>query len=107
MSLAQKVRLELEDGREIEAVYDGRDIRAWEGKFRQSSLTADMSVSMLSWLGWHAAVRQNLVNGELSTWEKFDAACVDVSGVREPDPTPVKKKGAATRKAPGGGSSAP
>lgn len=94
MSLRQKVRMELEDGREIETVYSAVDLRAWETKFRKSSLVEPMSVSMLSWLGWHAAVRQNQVNGELTRWEAFDAVCesvqatrMDEEGMAETDPT--------------------
>ena len=100
MALRQKVRLELEDGTEIEVAYDGRELRAWETKFGRSALTADMSISMLTWLGWAAAYRQGMLNGSYGTFEKFDAACVDVAGVREPDPTPAKAKG--SRKAPSG-----
>ena len=47
MSLRQKVRLELEDGRQIEVAYEGRDLRAWEGKYHRSAIAEDVSVTML------------------------------------------------------------
>ena len=101
MSLRQKVRLELQDGTEVVAEYSAIDLRAWETAFRKSSLGEPMSVSMLSWLGWSAGKRQGVLNGEFETYEKFDAVCVSVEGVRdEPVPTAAAKK-AATRKAPG------
>lgn len=90
--LRQKVRLELESGDPIEVVFDGRDLRAWENQFRKSSLAEPMSVSMLTWLGWHAANRQGLLDGKYEKYDDFDNACVGVQGIRE-DPTkrPTKK----------------
>jgi hypothetical protein len=91
VSLAQKVRLTLDDGREVEATYDGRDLRAWETKYRKSALVESMSLSMLTWLGHHAAVRTGVLNGEMKDYAAFDASCISVEGVRpveSPDPTP-------------------
>lgn len=103
MSLGQKVRLDLDDGREVEVVYDGRDIRAWEIKHRKSALVESMSLSMLTWLGHHAAVRTGAINGDLSTYEAFDKVCTSVEGMRDdepPDPTkPKSRKGSP--KSPG------
>lgn len=116
MSLTQKVRLELDDGREITTTYDGRDLRAWESQHRKSALVESMSLSMLTWLGHHAAVRRGELNGEMKDYKAFDAACVSVQGMRdEPDeeaePDPTKGKAAKARKAsratPGAASSAP
>lgn len=109
MSLTQKVRLELDDGRVVEATYDGRDLRAWEAKHHKSALIESMSIGMLTWLGHHAAVRSGEVNGELKTYEAFDAVCVSVEGVKEesPDPTPPKPAKKASRKTAGADSSAP
>jgi hypothetical protein len=106
MSLRQKLKIELEDGSEVVAEYSAIDFRAWEKVNRRSSLGEPMSVTMLTWLGWSAAKRQGSINGAYDTYEKFDAACVSVEGVREPVP-PVAAKKAATRKAPGLESSAP
>jgi hypothetical protein len=107
MSLRQKLHMELEDGTEIVAEYSAIDLRAWETQNRRSSLGEPMSVSMLTWLGWSAAKRQGSINGAYDTFEKFGAVCVSVEGVR-PDPVPtVAAKKAASRKAPGPGSSAP
>jgi hypothetical protein len=80
VSLKQKVLLELEDGTEVPVVFDGRDLRAWEVKHRKSSLAEPMSMSMLTWLGWHATTRQHLLNGSYDTYEAFDAVCVGVEG---------------------------
>lgn len=83
MGLRQKVKLELDDGREIEVAYDGRDLRAWETAFGASTLTESMSLSMLTWLGHHAGVRQGLIDGELKSYKAFDEVCVSVQGVRD------------------------
>lgn len=114
MSLGQKVRLDLDDGREIEIKYDGRDIRAWEIKHRKSALAEVMSLSMLTWLGHHAAVRTGTLNGDLSTYEAFDKVCTSVEGIRdqednkETDPTKPKTKARrASPRSPGDDSSAP
>jgi hypothetical protein len=107
MSLRQKVRLELEDGTEVVAEYSAIDLRAWEKQNRKSALDEPMSVSMLSWLGWSAAKRQGSINGAYDTFEKFDAACTSVEGVRNEEPVPTKAaEKAATPKGPGPDSSA-
>jgi hypothetical protein len=80
MSLRQKVILELDDGTEVPVIFDGRDLRAWELKHRKSALSEPMSVGMLTWLGWHGATRQHLLNGSFDTYEALDAACVSVEG---------------------------
>lgn len=96
MGLRQRVRLELEDGSEIEAVYDGRDIRAWETKYGKSALVGPMSLSQLTFLGWSAAKREGSINGQFDRYEAFDAVCIDVAGrplepadEEPPDPTPA------------------
>lgn len=108
MSLAQKVKLTLDDGREIEATYDGRDLRQWEAVFKKSALVESMSLGMLTWLGHHAAVRTGVLDGELKDYARFDDACVSVEGVRSeepPDPTPADPKG--SREAAGDAPSSP
>lgn len=96
MALRQKVRLELEPGSEpesLEVVFDGRDLRAWENQYRRSSLAEPMSVAMLTWLGWHAAKRQDMWDGKYEKYEDFDKVCVGVQGIKTEDPTkrPTKK----------------
>lgn len=108
MSLAQKVRLTLEDGREIETTYDGRDMRQWEAHFHKSALVERTSLSMLTWLGHHAAVRRGELDGELKDYKRFDEVCVSVEGIRDqepPDPTPAVVASSPT--AAGDDSSAP
>ena len=108
MSLAQKVRLTLDDGREIETTYDGRDLRQWEAQFRKSALVESMSLGMLTWLGHHAAVRRGELDGELKDYKRFDEVCVSVEGVRDlelPDPTQLPDP--ASPSAAGDDSSAP
>lgn len=110
MSLRQKVKLELEDGKEIVVEYSAIDLRAWETKHRKSALDESLSVSMLSWLGWNAAHRQGLLNGSGDTWEAFDAVLASVEGVQDEEARPTRKgaaKKAATPKAAGPDSSAP
>lgn len=108
MSLAQKVKLALDDGREIETTYDGRDLRAWEAKHHKSALVEDMSVGMLTWLGHHAAVRRGELNGDLKAYDAFDSVCTWVEGVRDDEPPgPPKPKPRATRARAGAESSAP
>lgn len=109
MSLGQRLRLDLEDGRQIESSYNGIDLRAWESKHRKSALTEEMSVSMLTWLGHHAAVRTGALNGDLSTYEAFDKVCVSVEGQRDeapPDP-PKATRPKASQKRPGAAPSSP
>jgi hypothetical protein len=106
VTLRQKVKLELEDRSEVVVEYSAIDLRAWETKHRKSALDEQLSVSMLSWLGWNAARRQNLLNGSYDTWEKFDAACASVEGVAERPPT-RKGTGKGSQKDPGPDSSAP
>lgn len=114
MSLGQKLKLELDDGREVETTYDGRDLRAWESKHHKSALTESMSIGMLTWLGHHAAVRRGDLNGALKDYAAFDQVCVSVEGIRdekdeEPDADgdPSKPKSKASRKRAGAEPSAP
>lgn len=107
MSLRQKVRLELEDGTEVVTEYSAIDLRLWETQNRRSALNEPMSVSMLTWLGWSAAKRQGSINGAYAEYESFDAACVNVEGVKAEEVPTVAAKKAATRKARGADSSAP
>jgi hypothetical protein len=113
VSLRQKVRLELEDGTQVEAEYSAIDLRAWEKVNRRSALSEPISVSMLTWLGWSAAKRQGSINGAYATYEAFDVACVSVEGVDDEEPADEEEvptqavKKTATRKAPGPDSSAP
>jgi len=90
VSLAQRVRLELEDGREIETMYDGRDLRAWEAAFNKSAIVEDLGVGMLTWLGHHAAIRRGELNGDLTSYAAFDKVCVSVEGIRAEPPDPTK-----------------
>lgn len=105
MSLRQKVKFELEDGKEIVTEYSAIDLRAWETENGKSSLTAEMSISMLSWLGWHGGVRRGDVDGELKDWQKFDACCESVEALRDERPTKAATA-KATQKGRGAASSA-
>ena len=84
MSLGQKLRRDLEDGRQIEVAYDGRDLRAWESEHKKSALVESMSVGMLTWLGHHAGVRTGEIDGELKDYKAFDEVCISVEGLRPP-----------------------
>lgn len=96
--MRQTVLITLESRDPVTVRFDGRDIRAWETKHHKSALREPMSVSMLSWLGWHAAKRQGVMAPELHDWSAFDAACQWVEGVKEEPTDP-------TQTAPGDGSS--
>jgi hypothetical protein len=111
VSLTEKVKLELADGREIETTYNGIDIRQWEGTFNKSALREVRSLSMVTWLAHHAGVRTGVIDGELKDYKKFDQVCVSVEYVHDdaeepPDPTPAKPRSKASRKTAGGASSA-
>lgn len=88
MALGQRVRLELEDGTAVEATYDGRDIRRWEGKYARSALGVPMTLSMLTYFGWAAAKREGTLNGEFDKYEAFDAVCIAVTGAQPEEPEP-------------------
>lgn len=113
MTLRAKVRLEYEvDGqdRDVVATYSAVDLRAWETAFGDSALTSDMSVTMLTWLAHHAAVRQGLLDGELKSYKRFDEVCFSVEGADdEESPTEPgdEPKPRSTRRKAGAGSSAP
>src|SRR5262245_37278881 len=91
MSLKQKVRLELEDGTEVDVVFDGRDLRQWELKHKRSSIAEPLSISMLTWLGYTAAKRQNLLNGSYPSYEAFDAVCTGVEGLADDEERPTRR----------------
>ena len=98
MALRQKVQLDYEvDGedKQVIAEYSAVDLRAWEAAFGDSALTSTMSVSMLTWLAHHAAVRQGMIDGPLKAYKAFDEACWDVTGVNE---GPTKRGKPATPK---------
>lgn len=108
MSLRQKVRLEYDlDGQphEVLTEYSAIDLRAWEGEFNRSALSTPLSISMLTWLAHHAAVRQGQLNGEMKAYRAFDEACTHVEGVPD-DERPTRARAKATRKAAGETSSA-
>jgi hypothetical protein len=99
VSVGQRLKLELDDGREIETAYDLRDVMAWEGKFRKSAISETTSYAQLTWMGHHAAVRRGELNGDLSTFEAFQAVCTSVEGIRDPEPPDPTKPKAKPRKA--------
>ena len=91
MIMGQRIRFELDDGRIIETTYDGRDVRDWEAEHRKSWLTTDTSVTDITWVSHHAAVRRGELDGELKDYKAFNAVCVGWEGIRRdegpPDPT--------------------
>lgn len=86
MSLQQTVALDVEGIEEpVQVTYDARDMRAYEGEFGVSMISTPSSISMLTWLGWHGAKRQGLLNGSHDTYVKFDALCTGVVVVKAVD----------------------
>lgn len=97
MSLKQRVKLEIEDHDDVDVVFDGRDLRAWEVRHKRSAMQEPVGFSLLTWCGWHAAKRQSLLtglNGTGETYEKFDAICTSVEGLSDDDEAPDESDGA-------------
>jgi hypothetical protein len=115
--LKQRVQLDLEDGTEIQTAYDGRDLRAWEGRSGKPAIGTDMTLSMLAFLGYSAAKRDGQLNGSYTRYEDFDKVCTWVQILNDEDTDkdtddaterPTKgRKTAATRKTAGDAPSAP
>lgn len=115
-TLGQRLKIDLDDGTSVETEYDGRDIRQWEAKSRKSWFAETKSLSILTWVAHHAAVRRGDLNGPLSTYEAFDAACVSLEALpdrkdeeadEEADPPKRTTRSKASRKSPGDVSSSP
>jgi hypothetical protein len=97
VSLKQRVKLEIEGHDDVDVVFDGRDLRAWELRHKQSAMNQQVSFSFLTWCGWHAAKRQQLLtglNGTGETYEKFDEICTSVEGLSDDDEAPDESDGA-------------
>jgi len=108
VTIGQRLRLDLDDGRELEVTYDLRDVRAWETATGRSALTEDMTYDMVTWLAHHAAVRTGAINGDLSTFDAFAGRCTSWESVREaPGPTKAAKRSKGSPKSRGADSSAP
>jgi hypothetical protein len=115
-TLGQRLKIELDDGTSVETEYDGRDIRQWEAKSRKSWFAETKSLSILTWVAHHAAVRRGDLNGPLSTYEAFDAVCVSLEALPDrEDPKDPEDEEAdeetdpteASPTSPGDGSSSP
>jgi hypothetical protein len=92
----QKLRLIYQvDGetRELVTEHTAIDVRAWESETKKSALVEPTSASMKTWLAHHAAVRKGELNGDLKTYEAFDAVCIDIEGVPDVGPTEPTTKG--------------
>jgi hypothetical protein len=66
---------------------DARDVRKYEGEFKASFLTTELSMVQLTQLAYVTMLRLGAFTGSYDT---FDAQCVEVEGVDEepvPDPT--------------------
>lgn len=97
MALGRTVELTIDGIEEpIVVTYDARDMRAWEADTGKSVIAEPTSVSILCWLGWHAAERTGVLNGHHKTWDAFDAVCTGVK-MLDQDP-PGRRKG--SRKVP-------
>jgi len=103
MPLGETLDLEIEDREEpVRVTFNGFDMRKWEEQFDKTILGEPRSLSMLTWLGWHAAVRQGLLDGKLKDWAVFDEACVGLQVARNKPATETRP----TKRSRGGGSSA-
>lgn len=90
MALRQLVELDIEGHDLVTVTYSAVDMRRWEAVHKKSVLVEPMSLSMLTWLGWNAAVRQGVIDGALKDWRKFDEVCVGVRTLRDPADEPVE-----------------
>lgn len=80
MAFRQTVDLDVEGHDPITVEYTAVDLRAWEREHDRSALVEVTSLNMITWLGWHAAKRQGLLNGVTgATWTEFDAVCTGVT----------------------------
>ena len=86
-----RLRVTLEDGRELLADVDGRDIRRWEATSR-SSFLAETTYSQLHDVAWMALDRTRAID---MTKAEFDLRCVLVKeeAVEAADPTPPDPSG--------------
>lgn len=82
-----RIRAELENQGPITVTIDSRDVRAWERWSNESWLSADVSVSQITYAAWHAAKRTGAFAHD---WMVFDASCVavDIEEDAETNPTP-------------------
>ena len=62
----------------VTVTYSAVDLRAYEAAFDVSVLSTPRSLTMLTWLGWHAAERTGAINGDLAKYADFDRRCVDL-----------------------------
>jgi hypothetical protein len=102
--MRQTVELEIEGHEEkITVTYTAVDLRRYETYSHKSVLVEPMSMTMLTYLGWSAAMRTGAINGPLKEWKTFDEQCIGVKTIaaeEDQEPRPTKRSR-------GGGSSAP
>jgi hypothetical protein len=104
VSLKRTLTLEIEGRDEpVTVTYNALDIRRWEADTGRSYFAGASTLEQFTWLGWAAAVRQGLIDGELKDVGKFLEACTDLD-IRVPgaeDDRPTSRR--ATRKGRGDG----
>jgi|SRR5215471_6349626 len=100
---------EMEDGQTFIVAADGRDLRRWEVEYKQSWIGTQFGLTHLAQLAYLALRRTKQLNGAYPTYELFDAACTNVTGVTdEPASTEdVSVVGLPTQPEATGESSAP
>lgn len=77
MKVSMKVVLEDPEPRVFRLTADARDVRRYEGHFRQSFLTSELSMTQLTQLAWATMARRGLFKG---SYEGFDEVCTEVEG---------------------------
>jgi hypothetical protein len=89
--MRQQMTIEMDDGTTFYVEADGRDVRAWEAQYGRSWFAERLSFTNLAQVAYIAGRRTGVLNGAWSTYEDFDAHCVDATGrTEEPlvaDPT--------------------
>lgn len=68
----------MDDGEEIKAQSDGRDVRRWEATYSKTLVGEQLSFTFLTQLAYLAMRRCQTITPAYPTYEIFEAHCVDL-----------------------------
>lgn len=80
----------LDDGQELDASVDGRDVRKWEGAHSATFIGIELSYGILTELAFYALKRTGAVD---MNWADFDAACIGIEHVEDAPAPKATSKG--------------
>lgn len=94
-SLKMELVAELESGQTIQVVADSRDFAKWEVQDFGGPIEhmADRALTMMRFLAWSAARRQQLT---VLSWSKWDEACITAEPVDDEDEDQGDEQGPAS-----------